>query len=70
MGADSFGREPHTVREWVESLGADDRGADRIRVGPEVRAQMGGGGRWARTVRRILETTATFCDHLYQICKL
>jgi hypothetical protein len=32
MGTDNFGRKPHTARERVESLGADNRGADRIRA--------------------------------------
>jgi hypothetical protein len=70
MGADSFGREPHTARERVESLGADDRARTEFGRGPKVRAWTGGRGRWAWTAGRMLETTATFCDHLYQICKL
>jgi hypothetical protein len=50
MGADSFGREPQTGRERVESLGADDRARTEFGRGPEVRAWTGGRGRWARTV--------------------
>jgi hypothetical protein len=35
-GADSFGREPHTARERVESQGADDRARTEFGHGPEV----------------------------------
>jgi hypothetical protein len=42
MGADSFGREPHTARERVESLGADDKAQTEFGRGPEVRAWMVG----------------------------
>jgi hypothetical protein len=54
-GADSFRREPQTGRERVESLGADDRARTEFGRGPEVRARMGGRGRWARTAGRTLE---------------
>jgi hypothetical protein len=69
MGADSFGRKPYTARERVESLGADDRARTEFGHGPEVCARMVGCGRWARIAGPMLETSATFCDHLYQICK-
>jgi hypothetical protein len=69
MGADSLGCEPHTARERVESLGANDRAQIEFGCRPEVRALTVGHRRWARTAGRTLETTTTFCDHLHQICK-
>jgi hypothetical protein len=42
MGADSFGREPHTARERVKSLGADDKVRTEFGCGPEVRARTVG----------------------------
>jgi hypothetical protein len=42
MGADSFGREPQTGRERIESVGADDRARIEFGRGPEVHARTVG----------------------------
>jgi hypothetical protein len=47
-GADSFGREPQTGRERVESLGADDRARTEFGRGPKVRARTVGADYRAR----------------------
>jgi hypothetical protein len=60
-------RATHGARMGRVSGHGQNSGAD---LKTKVRARTGGRGRWARTAGRTLETTATFCDHLHQICKL
>jgi hypothetical protein len=54
-GADSFGREPHTAHEWVESLGADVRARIEFGREREVRARTGRRRWWVQTGGRMLE---------------
>jgi hypothetical protein len=74
-GRGQLGRELHTVRERVKSLGMDVRARTEFGHGREVRARTVGadGGRGlpgACSKHSIGRTTATFCDHLQQICTI